>query len=110
MDWQQTTLLADMTTVFWGLVRTPEADRDHAAIGAAAKRLGGTWRILDDHLAGRSFVAGAALTMGDIPVGAACYRYHQLAIERPKLAAVEAWYARLQDRAPFRDHVMLPLT
>jgi glutathione S-transferase len=110
MDWQQTTLLADMTTVFWGLVRTPEADRDHAAIGAAAKRLGGTWRILDDHLAGRSFVAGDALTMGDIPVGAACYRYYQLAIERPKLAAVEAWYARLQDRAPVRDHVMLPLT
>jgi glutathione S-transferase len=39
-----------------------------------------------------------------------CYRYHQLAIERPKLAATEAWYGRLQERAPFRTHVMLPLT
>ena len=110
MDWQQTSLLADMTVVFWGLVRTPEADRDLAAIAAAAERLGGTWRLLDQHLAGRTFVAGDDFTMGDIPVGAACYRYYQLAIERPKLAAIEAWYGRLQERAPFRSHVMIPLT
>jgi glutathione S-transferase len=99
-----------MTTVFWGLVRTPEAERDHPAIEAAVGRLGGLWRRLDKHLAGRSFVAGERFSMGDIPVGAVCYRYHQLAIERPKLAATEAWYGRLQERAPFRTHVMLPLT
>jgi glutathione S-transferase len=110
MDWQQTTLQADMTTVFWGLVRTPEAERDHPAIEAAVGRLGGLWRRLDKHLGGRSFVAGERFSMGDIPVGAVCYRYHQLAIERPKLAAIEAWYGRLQERAPFRTHVMLPLT
>jgi glutathione S-transferase len=110
MDWQQTTLVLDMTTVFWGLVRTPEAERDHAAIEAAAGRLGGLWRRLDNHLAGRSFVAGARFTMGDVPVGAACYRYFQLAIERPRLEALEAWYERLRERAPYRTHVMLPLT
>jgi glutathione S-transferase len=110
MDWQQTTLLTDMTTVFWGLVRTPEAERDHAAIEAAAGRLGGLWRRLDNHLAGRRYVAGDHFTMGDVPVGATCYRYHQLAIERPKLAAIEAWYGRLQERAPYRTHVMLPVT
>ncbi len=95
MDWQQTTLVPDMTTVFWGLVRTPEADRDYPAIEAAAGRLGSLWRRLDGHLAGRSFVAGERFSMGDIPVGAACYRYCQLPIERPKLAATEAWYERL---------------
>jgi glutathione S-transferase len=110
MDWQQTTLVLDMTTVFWGLVRTPEAERDHAAIETAAGRLGSIWRRLDDHLAKRRFVAGDRFTMGDIPVGAACYRYYQLAIERPKLAAIEAWYGRLQERAAYREHVMLPLT
>jgi glutathione S-transferase len=110
MDWQQTTLLTDMTTVFWGLVRTPEAERDHAAIEAAAGRLGGLWRRLDNHLTGRRYVAGDHFTMGDIPVGAACYRYYQLAIERPKLAAIEAWYGRLQEREPYRTHVMLPVT
>jgi glutathione S-transferase len=110
MDWQQTTLLADMTVVFWGLVRTPEAERNMAAIDAAAGRLAATWRILDDHLDGRSFVAGDRFTMGDIPVGAACYRYYQLAIERPRFGAIEAWYDRLQEREPYRSHVMLPLT
>jgi glutathione S-transferase len=110
MDWQQTTLLTDMTTVFWGLVRTSEAERDYPAIENAAGRLGSFWRRLDDHLAKRRFVAGERFTMGDIPVGATCYRYYQLAIERPKLAALEAWYGRLQERAPYRTHVMLPLT
>ena len=103
MDWQQTTLMTDMTTVFWGLVRTPEAERDHAAIEAAAGRLGGLWRRLDKHLAARPFVAGERFSMGDIPVGAACYRYLQLPIERPQLAAIEAWYGRLQEREPYRD-------
>ena len=110
MDWQQTTLLPDMTIVFWGLIRTPEDKRDHAAIEAAAKRLGSIWAMLDERLASRPFVAGEAFTMGDIPVGAACYRYHGLPIGRPRLANVERWYERLKERAPFREHVMLPIT
>ena len=110
MDWQQTTLLPDMTIVFWGLIRTPEDKRDHAAIEAAARRLGSIWAMLDERLASRPFVAGEAFTMGDIPVGAACYRYHGLPIGRPRLANVERWYERLKERAPFREHVMLPIT
>ena len=110
MDWQQTTLLPDMTVTFWGLIRTPEAERDHAAIAAAAKRLGPTWQVLDRHLASRRFVAGHALTIGDIPVGAACYPYYGLPIERPDLPNVAAWYGRLEERAPFREHVMVPIT
>ena len=81
-----------------------------AAIDAAAERLGGLWQVLDQHLAGRSFVAGERFTMGDVPVGAACYRYHALPIERPRLRKIEAWYARLRERAPFREHVMIPVT
>jgi glutathione S-transferase len=110
MDWQASTLLPDMTVVFWGLVRTPEAERDHGAIEAAAKRLGPIWQILDRHLASRAFVAGDALTIGDIPVGAACYRYLGLPIARPSLPHVERWYGRLKERAPYRQHVMLPIT
>jgi glutathione S-transferase len=48
--------------------------------------------------------------VGDIPVGAMCYRYQELPIERPKLPNLEAWYGRLRERAPYREHVMLPLT
>ena len=110
MDWMQTELVPDMTVVFWGLIRTPEEKRDGAAIGAAAKRLGDRWRIVDGWLGERAFIAGDGLTMGDVPVGAACYRYHALPIERPPLPRVEAWYARLRGRPPFREHVMIPLS
>ena len=110
MDWQQTTLIPDMTVVFWGLIRTPEDKRDHGAIDAAAKRLGVSWRVLEAQLAGRRFVAGDRLTIGDIPVGAACYRYLGLPIERPPLPNLEAWYERLKQRAAYREHVMLPIT
>ena len=110
MDWQVSTLGPDMTVVFWGLVRTPEAERDYAAIQAAGERLGASWRILDHHLASRAFIAGDAFTMGDIPLGAHAYRYLNLPLERPKLPNVEVWYARVRERGPFRNHVMLPIT
>ena len=110
MDWQQTTLLADMFVVFWGLVRTPAGERDMAAIEASAANLAGLWRRLEDHLQDRDYVCGQAFTMGDIPVGAACYRYHELAIDRPELPAIAAWYDRLQARPPYREHVMIPLS
>ena len=110
MDWKITSLVPDLTVVFWGLVRTAPEKRDMAAIQASAERLGHTLAILDHHLAHRRFVAGDALTMGDIPVGAACYRYHALPIRRPNLPALEAWYDRLTEREAFHSHVMIPLT
>ena len=110
MDWKITSLQPDMTVVFWGLVRTPPEQRDTARIESAAERLGRTFAVLDEHLAGRHFVAGDHLTMGDIPVGAACYRYHALPIKRPPLPGLESWYARLQEREAFHSHVMIPLT
>ena len=112
MDWMQTELIPEMTVVFWGLIRTPEDRRDMAAIGAAAKRLGEKFRLLDGWLeaGGSAYVAGGGLTIGDVPVGAACYRYHALPLERPPLPRVEAWYARLRGRPPFREHVMIPLS
>ena len=109
MDWQQTTLLPDMRTVFWGLVRTAPEKRDRAAIDAAAEKLKEIWARLDRHLSGRPFVAGDRLTIGDIPVGVLCYRYHALDIERAPLANLSAWYDRLKSRAAFRQHVMIPL-
>ena len=55
-------------------------------------------------------VAGDALTMGDIPVGCACWRYANLAIARPELPNILAYRARLEARPGYRAHVMLPLT
>ena len=110
MDWVLATLMPDMSIVFWQLVRTPAEKRDMAGVTAAAERLGPLWRILDEHLAGRPFVAGDGLTIGDIPAGAAYWRYRNLDVARPELANLERWYRSLEAREPYRQNVMLPLT
>ena len=79
-------------------------------IETAAERLAPTFNLLDDHLANHSYMAGDHLTIGDIPLGAATYRYYSLPIRRPALPYLEAWYGRLQDREAFHKHVMIPLT
>ena len=115
LDWMQTTLLPNLAPVFIGLIRTSEEKRDMARIERCARAMGETWRLLDAHLEGRRFVAADALTIGDIAVGAACYRYHALdieglGVERPALPNIAAWYMRLREREPFRTHVMIPLS
>ncbi|MGH1481655.1 MAG: glutathione S-transferase family protein [Geminicoccales bacterium] len=110
MDWKITTVLPHLHVCFWGLIRTKEVDRDMAAIEKAAEDVGGVWQLLNDHLAGKAFMLGDGLTMGDIPLGAAFYRYSSLPIKRPSLPHVEAWYERLQARSAFQNHVMIPVT
>lgn len=110
MDWQLAAIGPDMTTVFWGLIRTPEDKRDQAGIDAACQRLEPLWQVVDQALARRPFLDSDTLTMGDIPVGAMTHRYLNLPIERPALPNLEAYYARLGERPGYRAHVMLPVT
>src|SRR5215470_485871 len=109
MDWQQTTLAPELRVVFWGLVRTAAEKRDKRAIDAAIENLKEIWARLDAHLGHRQFVAGDRLTMGDIPIGMMCYRYHALGVARAPLKNLAAWYERLEMRPAFREHVMTPL-
>ena len=111
MDWQQTTLGAPMTVVFWGLVRTPEDKRDMKAIHAAAERLGALYGILEKVLSHRDYVAGDSLTPADMAIGVHAHRYMSfVGIERPDQPAVRAWYERLLARPAFKGHVALPMT
>lgn len=110
MDWCSTTLAAAMTTLFWGKVRLPEAERDEKAISAACDEASMLYKRLDGWLDGRNYVAGDTLTMGDVPVGAMAYRFMNLVPDRPAMPNVEAWYERLIERPAYREHVMLPLT
>ncbi len=110
MDWQLSTLQADMTVIFWTLIRTPEPQRDMAAVRAAAERMGQSWRILDSDLGDRSFVAGDEMTMGDIPLGCHYWRYTSLPVERPSLPNLERWLESLKAREAYQRHVMIPLS
>ena len=109
MDWQQTTIGPAITPVFWGLIRTPPAQRDMKAIGEAAVQLGRLYQQLDAHLAGRDFVAGREFSMGDIPLGTMTYRFFAMDIERPAAPNLKRWYDRLMERPAYRQHVVMPL-
>lgn len=110
MDWYQTTLHASMTVIFWQLIRTPEAEMDHAGLAAAIEEASGIWAMLDKHLENRKFIIGDELTMGDVPVGCAAYRWHTMDIERPDLPHLKRWWDTLAEREVYQQHVMLPLT
>ncbi len=108
MDWNATSLQPDIIgTIFWGLIRTPAAERNTAAIDIAAKRAGERLAILDQHLASRDYIGGMTLTMADIPAGTLMYRYFTMPIPRPSLPNVEAWYARLSARPAYQKNVMI---
>lgn len=110
MDWVSTTVIPDMTVVFWGLIRTPAAERDHRAIQVAGEKLGQTFFVLEQHLGDQHYVVNDSLTMGDIVVGAACHRFLSMPLERPVLGHVKAYYERLQHRPAYREHVRTPLS
>jgi glutathione S-transferase len=110
MDWMISTLHPPMTTMFWGLIRTPPEKRDTAAIETARKSLCDIWARLDGQLRERRYVGGDNLTMGDIPVGCAAYRWLNLPIERPDLPHLRAWYDRLARRPAYAKNVMITMT
>lgn len=109
MDWSQTSLQPDfLSGVFWGFYRMPESQRNWTAIHESIKRCSRHFKLLDIILKDKPFLCGDSLTLADIPAGAILYRYFELEIERPAIPNVEAWYKRLQARAAYRDHVMIP--
>ncbi len=109
IDWAQTTLQPDfLLGVFWGFYRTPEGERNLPAVQRSLELCAAHFRLLDRWLADRPFMLGDDLTLADIPAGTSLYRYYELDIERPDAPNVEAWYRRLRERPPFREHVMVP--
>ena len=105
MDWQLSVAGPAITPVFWGLIRTPPEKRDAAAIEAAKTKTNAAMKILDAQLAKTAFVAGDTLSTGDIPVGIVAYRYRRLIPDHPKLDHFERWYASIEKRPAFQEHV-----
>jgi glutathione S-transferase len=111
MDWQISVFLPAFTTVFWGLVRTAPDKRNHVAIAESKAKSTEAAKILDAALSRSAYVADDVFSMGDIPVGVFTYRYRQLVPERPRLPNLERWYASIEKRVAFHEHVgSIPLT
>jgi len=110
MDYYIASVHQHMTVIFWTLIRTPPEKRDMAALDKAIADGGKAWAIVDTHLADNAFITGTAPSMGDVPLGCAAYRWHNLDIERPNLPHLKRWYEQLASRLAFQEHVMLPMT
>jgi len=105
MDWQQTAIAADMGIAFRALLRKPAEATPEEQVRAALHRAGKAWKILDTHLATRSFVGGASLTMGDIALGNAIHRWFKLPVERPDLPHLKSRYGRFCERPAYQQHI-----
>ncbi len=110
MDWKTTTFWPAIRALFLGMVRTPADQRDPRAIEDSRVRTANVLGIVDAHLASRRFLAGDALTMGDLPLGCAIWRWMALPIERPVLPNVQRWFDALTERPAYKKVVMLPLS
>ena len=110
MDWQQTVLAPAIRPVFWGLVRTPENERNVDEIATGQAQTASAMTILDHHLSQNQFVVGSRMSFGDIPVGIMAYRWFQLDIERIELPHLARWYQSLADRKAYRDRAMIGLS
>lgn len=110
MDWASFSLAIPMTPLFWQLIRTPEDKRDPKVIAANAVESERCMRILDGELARREYLAGEHFTLADVPAAAFVHRWLHLPIERPALPGLEAYYRRMLERPPYREHVALELS
>jgi len=110
MDWANSTLWPTMVPLFRAFMRTPEAQRNAAAIEADRVETAEVLRVLDAQLAATAFVGGDTFTMGDIAVGCAAWRWMALPVERPALLNFQRWFDALAARPAYRRVVMLPLT
>jgi glutathione S-transferase len=110
MDWQATAFWPVLRPLFIQLVRTPSAKRDSAVVSEGEKRSLAAVRILDQRLSDRTFLAGDAFSMGDIPAATTVHRWYSLDIDHPELPNMRRWYDLMKQRQAFRDVVLTPLS
>jgi len=110
MEWQTESLAGPCFTVFAQMHRIPVAQRDPAVIAKAIAETAHLFAMLEPALKSAPFLTGDAFTLADVAVGVMAYRWFEMAIERPAMPLVEAWYARLKARPAFQTHINLGLS
>jgi len=103
MEWQSTGFTPAQTQAFWILIRTPEPQRDMAAVEASRVKSEKHAAVLDQHLAGRRYLTGDTFTAADIVVGCAAHRWLNLPLARQPRPHLERWYGELKARPASRQ-------
>ncbi|MGJ4928493.1 glutathione S-transferase family protein [Bradyrhizobium sp. HKCCYLS2038] len=111
LDWTLSAVQPIERPLFWGLVRTPAEQRDMSALQKAADEAAVMWRILDAHLAGRTFVEAETFTLADIALGAYARRWFGVeGVVKPDLPSISRWYQLISQRPAFMRHIAPPLS
>ncbi|APL94161.1 glutathione S-transferase [Sphingobium sp. TA15] len=109
MDWQFS--FADAQRgAFFNLVRRKAEHRNAAAIADSARESGEAMLILDRALAAQPWLSGDSFGVADVPMGVYAHSFFTLAMNRPDVPHVRAWYDRLRQRPAYAETVMIPLT
>jgi len=103
MEWQSTGFTPAQTQAFWMLIRTPEPQRDMAAVEASRVKSEKHAAVLDRHLAGHRYLTGDTFTAADIVVGCAAHRWLNLPLARQPRPHLERWYGELKARPASRQ-------
>lgn len=99
MDWQLASLNAPYLGVFQG-AKKPENERD-ADFGKHAADLVTQMKLLDAHLAGKSFFALEKLTLADICLAPIVKRCLDFPIDKPELPNLNRWQKAIDARPAF---------
>lgn len=109
MEWQAVNIWPHVTTIFMNLVRTPETQRNHAAIAANETKLAENLPIADAVLSKQPWFAGDKFTMADIILGCIMWRYSELEFKKPDVPHVMKWFEALKQRPPYKEWIMVPI-
>lgn len=108
MEWAKVNIYPVLTyKVFWQLIRTTAADRDHALIAEGAEELASLMAIAETQIAKQGWLASDHMTLADISFGTHLYRYFNIPFERGDFPALEDYYHRLTTRPAYAAHVMV---
>jgi glutathione S-transferase len=111
LDWTLSTLQPVERPLFWGLVRTPVAERDMVAMQQAADTAAVQWRIVDRQLADRAYMEGDAFSLADIAIGAYARRWLGVeGVNRPALPHLQRWFETIARRPGFQEFVAPPMS
>lgn len=105
MGWTNSRLEPLLHTLVMELVRLPKPERSPAKIEQARVAMLDALSALEARLAREPYVAGDRFTIGDIPAGAAVYRWLVFNLDRPEMPNIAAWQARLGEHKGFHQHV-----
>lgn len=111
LDWTISSYGPVERDLYWGLIRSPQEERDMPALNRIADQLSSLWRIVDANLSGRLYAAGDEFTLADICLGAYARRWFGFAgIDKPDFVELVSWHDRIARRSGYQRHLTSPLT